>query len=260
MKELPILFSGAMVRALLAGTKTQTRRVVKGVKHIPSWGSAVGRTGGAWMYGSPAALGLTDRGDNWGVILDDDHLRRMCTREAYGWGARSGCPYGVAGDHLWVKETYFAWGLWETRFSAKKGRDEWHFVDMTLESGKAYLHPATDPQPQPMGGKRHKGGVTPTWWKRPAIFMPRAASRISLEVTEVRVERLQDISEVDALAEGIVQLGDGGYGLPAGEHYHAADPRQSYFSLWEEINGPGSVESDPWVWAVSFKVVKGGGL
>jgi hypothetical protein len=89
-------------------------------------------------------------------------------------------------------------------------------------------------------------------WK-PSIHMPRKASRILLEVASVRVERLKTISEADALAEGIVQLKDGGYGLPAGEHYHSADPRQSYLSLWEAINGPGSVEANPWVWAVEFK-------
>lgn len=83
--------------------------------------------------------------------------------------------------------------------------------------------------------------------------MPRWASRITLEVTGVRVERLHDISEADALAEGIVQLRDGGFGLPAGEHYHAADPRISYWSLWEHINGTGSVEANPWVWVVEFR-------
>ena len=88
---------------------------------------------------------------------------------------------------------------------------------------------------------------------RPGIFMPRWASRITLEVTGVRVELLQDISEADALAEGIVQLRDGGFGLPDGSHYHAADPRQSYLGLWEAINGEGSVTANPWVWVVEFK-------
>lgn len=223
MKERPILFSGPMVRALLAGTKTQTRRVVK-----PAPQTVRNHRSAVWD-GDPAEL-----------------MKLLTTA-----GRR--CPYGQPGSRLWVRETYFAWGRWETRFSAKKGRDEWHFVDLTLEAGKSHLYAANGQQPQPMGGKRHKGGVTPTWWKRPAIFMPRAASRITLEVTGVRVERLQDISEADALAEGIVQLRDGGFGLPAGEHYHAADPRISYWSLWEHINGTGSVEANPWVWVVEFR-------
>ena len=75
---------------------------------------------------------------------------------------------------------------------------------------------------------------------RPGMFMPRWASRIMLEVTDVRVERLQDISEADALAEGIVRLNDGGYGLPDGSHYHFTDPRISYWSLWDAINGQGA--------------------
>lgn len=221
MAELPILFSAPMVRATLASTKSQTRRAVK--------------------HPAIATLSfIVDCGDGW-------------------WGDEEGevqvrCPYGQPGDRLWVRETYFAWGRWETRFSAKKGRDEWHFVDMTLEAGKSYLYAANGLQPQPMGGKRHKGGVTPTWWKRPAIFMPRAACRISRELTGVRVERLQDISEADALAEGIVATRDG-YGLPDGSHFHCVDPRESYWSLWEHINGAGSVEANPWVWVVEFKRV-----
>lgn len=206
MKEIPILFSAPMVRALLAGTKTQTRR--------------------AWRDQPPAGV-----------------------RVAYVPG-QTRSPYGQPGDRLWVRETYYAWGRWETRFSAKKGRDEWHFVDMTLESGKAYLHPATDPQPQPMGGKRHKGGVTPTWWKRPAIFMPRAASRITLEVTEVRVERLQDISEADAQAEGCALECMTPTGDDSGSAIYGPG---GYLALWDSINGPGSWEANPWVWAVSFK-------
>ena len=190
-KERPILFSAPMVRAILAGTKTQTRRGVKGVKHFPEWGSAVGMVGGAWRYGSPAGLGLSDRGDHWSVALDEDHLRRMCTSEAYGWGAGAGCPYGQPDDRLWVRETWA-----RTRVHQDHTERDW-FVYLTGDNTTDYGGP----------------------WK-PSIHMPRKASRILLDVTGVRVERLQDISEADALAEGIVQLKDGGYGLPAGEPYN----------------------------------------
>jgi hypothetical protein len=209
MIERPILFSAPMVRALLDGSKTQTRRVFKQ------------KNGGIWP----------NRNDLPGM--------RQILRN---------CPYGQHGDRLWVRETFYAFGRWETRVSAKKGCDEWHFVDMTLESGEAYLYPASDSQPQPMGGKRHKGGVTPTWWKRPAIFMPSAASRITLEVTGVRVERLKDISEADAVAEGTPA---GFWEYDNGEGTETA--KESYECLWESINGPGSWEANPWVWVVEFK-------
>ena len=91
---------------------------------------------------------------------------------------------------------------------------------------------------------------------RPSIHMPRWASRITLEITGVRVERLQDISCHDALAEGIPRTRDG-FGMPDGSHFHCDDPRQSYYSLWEAINGPGSVAANPWVWVVEFQRVKG---
>jgi hypothetical protein len=213
VKERPILFSGPMVKALLAGTKTQTRRPVKG-------------TALEWLQPD----GFTPEY----VASPENHL----------------CPYGFPGDRLWVRETFFAFGRWETRFSEKKGRDEWHFVDMC---DAALPHRFEQPE---VATKGRRSTVTPAWWKRPAIHMPRAASRILLDVTGVRVERLQDISEADALAEGIVQLHDGGYGLRDGSHYHAGDPRQSYFSLWEAINGAGSVERNDWVLAVGLQRVQ----
>ncbi len=234
MKERPILFSAPMVRALLDGRKTQTRRVVKPQPEAEHGGEPY------WFVGGYRA---------WRARSCTDPIRSGSHNEI-------ACPYGQPADRLWVRETFYAFGRWETRFSAKKGRDEWHFVDMTLESGKAYLYPASDSQPQPMGGKRHKGGVTPTWWKRPAIFMPSAASRITLEITSVRVEHLQDISEEDALAEGIVPLHEG-FGLPDGSHFHASGLGESYLSLWDAVNGDGSAWNNPWVWVVEFKRVEG---
>lgn len=222
MKERPILFSGAMVRALLAGTKTQTRRAA--THQLLQDLSFIANLGDGW----------------WG------------DEEVY---AQVRCPYGKPGDRLWVRETFFAWGRWETRYSAKKGRDEWHFIDMTLESGKAYLYAADGPRPQPLAGKRD-GGTTPKWWKRPAIHMPRTASRITLEITSVRVERLQSISEADARAEGATYHDGHGIGHSGWRHDHGAvhaDARSAYARLWNDINGPGSWEANPWVWAVEFR-------
>lgn len=253
MKDRPILFSAAMVRALLNGSKTQTRRVLKPVKFYPDFGCAVGRVGGAWKYGSPAALGLRERGDHWSVVLAGDVLQRMCTSEAYGWGAGAGCPYGVPGDRLWVRES----GAMHVLLAPDDPLQPMlfrHDVPTTENLGDYWVQRTRAP------GASYSTECTREQFLRhssakvvPSIHMPRWASRITLEITSVRVERLQDISEADALAEGIVRQPDGGYGLADTTHYHFTDPRQSYFSLWEAINGDGSVDANPWVWAVSFR-------
>jgi hypothetical protein len=198
MKERPILFSAPMVRALLDGSKTQTRRAVK-PRHLPF------------------VENLTAN------FLDGK------------WGERP-MPYGKPGDQLWVRET----------FADLRGTGIEHRPD---PSGplKRYAFAADHPPGSNGDEARKEFGVK---WK-PSIHMPRAASRITLKVIGVRVERLQDISEADALAEGIVRLKEG-FGLPDGSHFHATNPRQSYFGLWEAINGPGSVEANPWLWVVEF--------
>jgi hypothetical protein len=185
MKERSILFSGPMVRALLAGTKTQTRRALRGPQE----------TTARHRFGQP-------------------------------------------GGRLWVRETFYAFGRWETRFNAAKQREEWYFVDMTLGRGMAYRYEAelgADAIPH----ARREAGAAPTWHKRPALFMPRVASRILLRVVDVRLERLQDISAGDAVAEGI---------LPTS----VPDPVLAYRGVWESINGEGSWDANPLVWVVEF--------
>ena len=186
MKESPILFSAPMVRALLAGTKTQTRRIVK-ARDLE------------WM-------------DVHQGLREPDNAER--------------CPYGQPGDRLWVREAWRAELTWNT----------------TKPSGipdEAALWYEADDQPRNNGrGTKFKGKL------RSSIHIPRAASRITLEITGVRVERLQDISEADAIAEGV-------YTDPACPAYDA------YAQLWDEINGLGSWEANPWVWVIEFKRVKG---
>ncbi|KPU96625.1 hypothetical protein APR50_32695 [Variovorax paradoxus] len=166
------------------------------------------------------------------------------------------CPYGKPGGRLWGRETFFAWGRWEKRHSEKKGRLEWHFIDMTLKSGNSYLY-AADGVSNTQAFAKRRGDPAPMYWKRPAIFMPRAASRIQLEVTDVRIERLLSISESDAIAEGIVRYRgplrwlrylDAVTGEP--EHNTARD---AFLALWDDINGPECRAANPWVWAVSFR-------
>lgn len=234
MKERPILFSAPMVRAILDGTKTQTRRLVKPQPEpIPvDVPKAPGDNG--WWWPAKAARSMVQ-------------IRDM--------GAF--CPYGKLGDRLWVREAFFAWGRWETRFSAKKGRDEWHFVDMSAESGNDYLY-AADGVSNTQAFIKRRGGVQPMYWMRPSIHMPRRASRILLQLVSVRVERLNDISEADALAEGIHQETVDMI-LGTAEAMNQREPRparEAYRLLWEDINGPGSWAANPWVWCVEFKRVQ----
>lgn len=197
MKERPILFSAPMVRALLEGRKTQTRRAVK-------------NTG---LYAIDAAI----------------HGEETAQRELAALATRS--PYGQPGDLLWVKETTI------------KVEDHGYAGPCYVESeeGRAVLEYGLSPAPDDVTE------VDPQdIRKRPAIHMPRTMSRILLEVTAVRVERLQDISEADAEAEGIQEIVDAGVD-------HDGTPRDAYRALWEQINGAGSWSANPWVWVVEFK-------
>lgn len=228
MKERPILFSGEMVRAILEGRKTQTRRVLKPQPKVD----------GKYLLWSP------NKNFHFDGRLDQ-----------ISWGIEDACPYGKFGDRLWVRETWVS--------GTMNGGDIW------------YRYRATD----------EKDVLEGTKWK-PSIFMKRHASRILLEVVSVRVERLQDISEEDAEAEGISQLFDektkrsrpecnsdswknylwhgnwGQYGMGNKKsdawHYQYSGyekARDSFSSLWEAINGPGSWEKNPWVWVIEFKRV-----
>ena len=243
-QELPILMNSAMVRATLAGSKTQTRRIVK-PDPGPYWNPVV---------------------SDYNPIIIDNGGYDAPGPEIFGASdeiAGRKFPYGRSGSHLWVRETFFSYGRWQTRFSTKKARDEWHFVDMTTECDCAYQFAADNPD-LPLATGR--GGALPGWYKRPAIFMPRAASRILLEIVSVRVERLNDCSAADACAEGLISYEhfwrDSEYPLPdiayepfKGSPARYSDPVQAYRALWASINGTGSWDANPWVWVVEFKRV-----
>jgi len=213
MADRPIPFSAPMVRALLADTKTQTRRVVK------------------WRGAAP------------GLNLGFTGLRAF--KECHGWSLSSRgiggqwedrtestpCPYGQPGEgRLWVRETFAFRPEWDVMppSTVPVDADRWYAECHSRQKG---LNPRI--------GK----------W-RPGMFMPRWASRITLAVLSVRVERLQDISEADAIAEGVEDtksmiLGAGGAEITG--------PVAEYAVLWEQINGPGSWDANPWVWVVEFK-------
>jgi hypothetical protein len=201
--ERPILFSAPMVRALLAGTKTQTRR--------------------AWPVQPPQGVRI-------------------------GWTpeTRAG-RYGKIGDQLWVREN--GWQRPErTPKMMREGADTW----------APYYFDADGLSEQESADFKAWG-----FKRRPSIHMPRAHSRILLEVTEVRVQRLQDISEADCVAEGIrisskERRSDTCYGIyecpmPDGKHHFNDSAYALYRLLWAQINGTASWNANPWVWAVSFR-------
>jgi hypothetical protein len=220
MKERPILFSGAMVRAILDGSKTQTRRVVK----YPA----------RWAHYC-AMRDLMDGGI-------DDPPWPHCLGEN-GRYNKLPCPYGKPGDRLWVRET------WRT----DEIYDE--FSPATLQEGLPIKYEVDD---EATGIVAFGLGRI-----RQSIFMRRWMSRILLEIVSVRVERLQDISEADAVAEGVEPIGGGMFKVYQREPEF---PEQvaclyasiSYRQLWKSINGGESWDANPFVWVVQFKRVEGG--
>lgn len=224
MKARPILFSGPMVRALLDGTKTQTRRVVKSI--VPD-----GKTIGFCHY-VPTGYSTADQRPDGGPGGCD------CRPIP--------CPYGLPGDLLWVRETWACYRRTSYEY------DEWEQVATAAERAEysGTLSPvyAADKQNYP------------EQW-HPSIHMPRWASRLTLEITDVRVERLQDISTEDAVAEGIERTGPQTFRsyTSGGEIVAPRDgdaARVSYFTLWQSINGMESYQSNPFVWVIEFTVHK----
>lgn len=238
MAERPILFSAQMVRAILEGRKTQTRRIVKGR----------GRRGAPEFHGGQ---GEANDPSAWGWFFDgpDHHgwevLARGLNERVDNGLVSMPCPYGEPGDRLWVRET---WGL-PPRYDPK-------------EHGDLKTKPRLGPvcfAADFSGRHAWNGGK----W-RPSIHMPRWASRITLEVTGVRVERLQAITEEDARAEGVRPFFEeySGIGreqrLTSGELARDAEHRASFAVLWDTL-AAGNVaawwKSNPWVWCVEFKRV-----
>jgi hypothetical protein len=205
MNSKPIIFSTPMVKAILSGQKTMTRRVVKLKK---------GFTVGNIKFGSKI----------------EEYI--ICDPDGGEVPMEFVSPYGLPGDHLWLRETH--------RFDeAYDGRPA---NGLKVPEGVAVECKAM-PNAVMTEGNGHRELKYPGKW-RPSIFMPRWASRITLEVTGVRVERLQDISHTDITAEGL------------GDNYTEIGWNYAFGQLWNSINGkkyPWS--SNPFVWVISFKMI-----
>ena len=266
MKEHPIIFSTSMVRAILGGKRTMTRPVIKPQPEehviIPN-----------------KIIGLRWKGVNFGSI----------TRDGRGSIAETSIatysPYGQPGDYIYVRETHYRYGWWKRNGISKTGKQKWTFVSIDREV-RYFDNP---PDVVRCNSYRAKG-----WYKRPAIFMPRWASRITLEITAVRVERVQDISEGDAKKEGVEPLyqepdeitnqalrsvgaeevtqpyiiGWTNYQFKEDRRFRHipkmsypewySNPRDSFRSLWDSINDKRGCgwDANPWVWVIEFVQVQ----
>ncbi len=227
MKERPVIFNGEMVRAILDGRKTQTRRVMK---VQPS------------EHFHPMNMSLElDYSARWYTpgVVDKDGYLQPATGQVFGVAGEDegyACPFGAAGERLWVRET------WQGPLV-----DEEHLEDYRANADKfqtpEFCEYAAD------GGARPEfcdldDNVRQGW--RPSIHMPRWASRILLEITAVRVERLNDISEEDAKAEGVAPS------------QHIITPpealyRVGFLKLWQSIYGEESWRANPWAWVIEFR-------
>lgn len=249
-KERPILFSASMVRAILEGRKSQTRRVVR-------------------------------------LQFDPDaEPEEMCATTPEGWqcGGHSGrwwdacegnndktvrCPYGQPGDRLWLREN------WRTSKSRDNQSPQEIYDECWMDTVVEYRADGSQSlvlcehfgEPPDEDEIEALSDFEPGRW-RASIHMPCWASRILLEVVSVRVERLQDISEEDALAEGLQIFNEDGNLYYSGveckpetwldnpESWHCADPVGAFRALWQSTNGPGSWDANPWVWVVEFRRIE----
>ena len=242
MKERPILFSAPMVRAILEGKKTQTRRIAKvppakpivlPLRHPPKHDAPYFDSYCSEKKTPENTRGMSDRWCWWTADDRPDPLTEIR------------CPYGIPGDRLWVRET---WGL----RNCESDPTDWErasVVGCSEDEIREQYH---------LDYRADWGPMQEGCFWRPAIHMPRWASRISLDVTDVRVERLHDISEEDAKAEGVEAWMDS---LKGGEHYEpdarlGAYPVTAFSRLWKVVNGRESWDANPWVWVVEFTRVE----
>lgn len=212
MSERGMIFNGEMVRAILEGRKTQTRRVLAtyqdAVKFCPEWD----------VNGKQIFI----------VLGEKDHTGMNPVITAIP------CPFGQPGDRVWVRETF---------------RVHSRATDVATLVYRASVRNSWTEQTHRVPVAVCNKPATPEKWT-PSIHMPRWASRITLEITDVRVERLRDLSEEDAKSEGIIPSAGGV--LPGWEY------RINFRDLWMDIYGTDNWEANPWVWVIEFKRVEGG--
>lgn len=217
MKERGMIFNGEMVRAILDGRKTQTRRPIK------------------WKQTRFTEIGEREDGSKWPWSEDAEHACDF-------WHP---CPFGAVGDRIWVREAF---------------RVHSRATDVATLVYKASERNSWTEQTHRVPVAVCNKPATPEKWT-PSLHMPRWASRILLEITDVRVEKLNAISEKDATAEGVPPAGSllpdypGTFLTPKGDF---ATAKVAFQRLWESIYGEESWNANGWVWVIEFKRVEGG--
>ncbi|EKJ7338157.1 hypothetical protein [Klebsiella pneumoniae] len=228
MSERGMIFNAEMVRALLDGRKTQTRRPIK------------------WKQTRFTEIGEREDGSKWPWSEDAEHACDF-------WHP---CPFGAVGDRIWVREAF---------------RVHSRATDVATLVYKASERNSWTEQTRRVPVAVCNKPATPEKWT-PSLHMPRWASRIMLEITGVRVERLNAISPEDAESEGLERTNFTGFGDEPGlPSYPEPDvyfdplkkqwkeyPPEAFAGLWESIYGEGSWKANPWVWVIEFKRVEGG--
>lgn len=237
MKERPIIFNADMARAVLDGRKTQTRRI---------------------MRVQPDSAGFESR-----FIIDStkrSEIGKWCWAEPGVFvnprrSALFSCPFGENGDRLWVRETFATLGNedgcaldWNDNLIKEGGPDAARIYRASCEQRTGNYGLWSIPDDAPWKPHTENMQYEGTWV--PSIHMPRWASRMTLEITGVRVERLQDISHSDAKYEGCW------YGRGGGEPDFAVNPSDHFPTLWASIYGADSWQANPWVWVIEFKRVE----
>lgn len=242
MRETGLLMRPELARKSHSGLKTNTRRLCKvtppeGATHAGVITSADEHHGEwSWMNGDPKDI------DSWGIIGEDFR-----------------CPYGVPGDRIWIREEHYAFGRWTVGCGeTKAGDDRWVFLrDETAPT-------LFDPPANGVTPNFPRAHGIPGYYKRNSLFMLRSQCRTVVEITEVQLMRLQEISEEDARAEGISELpGQAGLSGPwwtgdvsAGMKLHARTPVAAYTKLWLHLHGAASWEANPWVWSIHYEKVQ----
>lgn len=230
-KQHPILFQTEMVRSILGDRKTMTRRTT-GLEEInlnpDAWTLNV-----CGFITRPAIANIKFK-EGYGAVFRNTELQPKTVF----------CPYGNVGDLLWVREKWTQNGFGYFRYGADWGNAK-------CESGEPWGTFINQSVPEKFRGK----------WK-PSIHMPKKAARIFLEITDIRIERLNDISEDDAIAEGVLQFEDGTFknyftqkGLRAKDGVECLLAKGSFQSLIASINGKNIIDLNPWVWVIIFKVL-----